>query len=109
MLRLDKITYRIGARVLLDGADGTINTGHRVGLVGRNGTGKTTLLSLISGDLDLDGGNIHMPNRWKGGLTHQEAPSGSQSLLDTVLSADKELVALEAEAETATDPHRIAE
>ena len=109
MLRLDKITYRIGARVLLDAADATINTGHRVGLVGRNGTGKTTILKLIAGILDLDGGQIHMPVRWKVGLTHQEAPSGSQSLLDTVLSADAELVSLEAEAQTATDPHRIAE
>lgn len=109
MLRLDKITYRIGARVLLDGTDATINTGHRVGLIGRNGTGKTTLLKLISGDLDLDGGHIHMPQRWQVGLTHQEAPSGDLSLLDTVMAADKELVALESEALTATDPHRIAE
>jgi len=109
MLRLDKVTYRVGARVLLDGADATINTGHRVGLVGRNGTGKTTLLKLISGDIELDGGHIHLPTRWKVGLTHQEAPSGSQSLLDTVMSADKELVALENEALTATDPDRIGE
>ena len=64
MLRIDNLTYRIGARVLLDEADASINPGHRVGLVGRNGSGKTTLLRLISGELGLDGGRIDTPSRW---------------------------------------------
>ena len=109
MLRLDTITYRIGARVLFDHTDATINPGHRVGLVGRNGTGKTTLLKMIAGELEVDGGHIHLPQRWKVGMTSQEAPGGKQSLLDTVMAADKELADLTAEAETATDPHRIGE
>ena len=56
MLRIDTLTYRIGPRLLLDGASATVNPGHRVGLVGRNGSGKTTLLRLITGELDADGG-----------------------------------------------------
>ncbi|MHA1109263.1 MAG: ABC-F family ATP-binding cassette domain-containing protein [Alphaproteobacteria bacterium] len=109
MLRIDNLTYRIGARVLFDQADAAINPGHRVGLVGRNGTGKTTLLNLIMRTLTLDGGAIEMPSRWRIGMTSQEAPGGNQSLIDTVLATDSELAALTAEAETATDGHRIAE
>ncbi|MCX7356368.1 MAG: ABC-F family ATP-binding cassette domain-containing protein [Alphaproteobacteria bacterium] len=109
MLRIENLTYRIGARVLLDGATATIDAGHRVGLVGRNGTGKTTLFKLIIGELDSDGGDIEVPQRWHVGVTTQEAPGGPTSLIDTVLAADKELAALEAEAETATDPDRIIE
>ncbi len=109
MLRIENLTYRIGARVLLDGASATIDAGHRVGLVGRNGTGKTTLFKLIMGELDSDGGDIEVPQRWHVGVTTQEAPGGPTSLIDTVLAADKELTALEAEAETATDPDRIIE
>jgi ATP-binding cassette subfamily F protein 3 len=108
MLRIDKLTYRIGPRVLLDQAEASIGAGHRVGLVGRNGVGKTTLLRLITGALDADGGGINMPARWRIGITSQEAPGGPQSLIDTVLAADRELAELTAEAETATDPDRIA-
>jgi ATP-binding cassette, subfamily F, member 3 len=109
MLRIDKLTYRVGARPLFDQADAAVNSGHRVGLVGRNGTGKTTLLRLISGELQPDGGRIEKPARWRTGITRQEAPDGPVSLIETVLSADRELMALTEEAETADDPHRIAE
>ena len=109
MLRIDNLTYRIGSRVLLDQTSAAINPGHRVGLVGRNGTGKTTLLKLVTGDLDPDGGGLATPSHWRIGVTTQEAPFGPGSLIDTVLGADKELARLTAEAETATDPHRIAE
>ncbi len=109
MLRIDNLTYRIGPRTLLDRTSASINPGHRVGLVGRNGTGKTTLLRLITGDLDPDGGSLAMPSRWRIGVSTQDAPSGPDSLIDTVLGADKELARLTAEAETATDAHRIAE
>jgi len=109
MLRIDKLTYRVGARVLLDGADASIDAGHRVGLVGRNGTGKTTLLKVIAGALEPHAGRIVVPGRWRVGITAQEAPGGGASLIQTVLAADAELAGLTAEAETATDPHRIAE
>ena len=109
MLRISQITYRIGPRVLLDEADVSINPGHKAGLVGRNGTGKTTLLRLITGELEPDGGSIHIPVRWRVGITSQEAPGGEHSLLDTVLRADTERTSLLEEAETASDPGRISE
>ncbi len=107
MLNISNLTYRIGARVLLDSTDVSINAGHRVGLVGRNGTGKTTLLRLITGELSPSEGTIDVPRRWRIGITSQEAPHGPKNLVDTVMAADRELVALIAEAETATDPERI--
>ena len=107
MLNISNLTYRIGARVLLDSTDVSINAGHRVGLVGRNGTGKTTLLRLITGELSPSEGTIDVPRRWRIGITSQEAPHGPKNLVDTVMAADRELVALMAEAETATDPERI--
>jgi ATP-binding cassette, subfamily F, member 3 len=109
MLRIDNLTYRIGPRILLDAASAMINQGHRVGLVGRNGTGKTTLLRLITDALEPDEGSIEWPRRWRVGITSQEAPGGSKSLIDTVLEADTELTELTAEAETADDPDRIIE
>ena len=109
MLRFNHITYRIGARVLLDEAEATISPGHRVGMVGRNGTGKTTLLRIVTGELSTADGDVETPSRWRIGVTAQEAPSGQISLLDTVLAADTELSNLMKETETATDPTRIAE
>ena len=109
MLRLDQITYRIGPRTLFDGASATINPGHRVGFVGRNGTGKTTLLGMLTGVTEPDSGSISVPSRWRIGITRQEAPDGPENLIEIVLAADEELVELNREAETATDPHRIAE
>jgi ATP-binding cassette subfamily F protein 3 len=108
MLRIDNITCRAGPRLLIDGASASIDTGHRVGLVGRNGSGKTTLLRMIIGQTKPDGGSIAVPSRWRIGLTRQEAPEGDGSLIETVLAADSELAALHTEAETATDPDRIA-
>jgi len=94
MLRIDDLTYRVGPRVLLDQATAAINLGHKVGLVGANGTGKTTLLRMITGALSPDGGTIHTPPGWRIGVTAQEAPGGPQSLIATVLDADRELAGL---------------
>ena len=108
MLQIENLTFRIGPRVLLDGASAAVPAGHRVGLVGRNGTGKTTLLKLITGGLEADDGSISIPPRWRLGMTRQEAPEGNARLIDSVLAADAELSSLQAEAETAQDPDRIA-
>ena len=109
MLRIDDISYSIAGRPLFEGASATIPDGHKVGIVGANGTGKTTLFRLIRGELALEGGTISVPSRARIGGVAQEVPSSSISLLDTVLAADTERAALMAEAETAHDPHRIAE
>jgi len=109
MLRIDDITYSIQGRPLFSGASATIPSGHKVGLVGPNGAGKTTLFRLIRGELSLDGGTIELPSRARIGGVAQESAATGRSVLDTVLDADAERSALMAEADTATDPHRIAE
>ena len=109
MLRIDDISYSVEGRPLLEHASAVIPTGHKVGLVGRNGSGKTTLFRLIRGELTLEGGRITLPERARIGGVAQEVPASDTSLLDTVLAADTERAGLMAEAETADDPHRIAE
>ncbi|MRX50276.1 ATP-binding cassette domain-containing protein [Paracoccus sp. S-4012] len=109
MLRIDDISFSIAGRPLFENASATIPTGHKVGLVGPNGAGKTTLFRLIRGELALDGGEIALPPRARIGGVAQEAPASGVSVLDTTLAADTERAALMAEAQTATDPHRIAE
>ncbi|RKQ70955.1 ATP-binding cassette subfamily F protein 3 [Litorimonas taeanensis] len=108
MLHINDLTYRIEGRPLFQQATLAINEGSKVGLVGRNGTGKSTLFRLIKGEISLDDGSISLRKNMKLGVVDQEVPSGPQSLIETVLSADKERKALLSEAETATDPNRIA-
>ncbi len=109
MLQFTDITCRVAGRTLLDGASATIPSGARVGFVGRNGTGKTTLFRIVTGDLSPESGVVTIPRGLRLGQVAQEAPGGATSLLDTVLEADTERTALLAEAETATDPLRIGD
>ncbi len=109
MLAIRNITFTMVGNRLFDNASAVIPTGHKVGMVGRNGTGKTTLFRLIRGELSLDDGEIEVPRNFRIGGVAQEAPATEHSLLDTVMMADVERHALLQEAETATDPHRIAE
>jgi ATP-binding cassette subfamily F protein 3 len=109
MLKISDISYSIEGRPLFEGASATIPDGHKVGLVGPNGAGKTTLFRLIRGELTLDSGDISLPSRARIGGVAQEVPGNEVSLLNTVLAADTERAELMAEAETATDPHRIAD
>ena len=108
MLHINDLTYRIEGRPLFEQATLAINQGDKVGLVGRNGTGKSTLFRLIKGEVSPDDGDINIRKNMKLGVVDQEVPSGPQSLIETVLDADKERKALLAESETATDPMRIA-
>ena len=109
MLHVNDLTYRIEGKPILEGATAAIPSGHKVGLVGRNGAGKSTLLKLIAGDLHPDTGDITLPKGARIGYVAQEAPGGDESLIDWVLSTDTERTGLIREAETATDPNRIAE
>src|SRR5262252_5301930 len=109
MLVIDDLTVRIAGRSLLERANAQVPAGARVGLVGRNGTGKSTLFGVIAGDLAPEQGTVVLPARVRIGRLPQEAPDGPESLIDMVLAADRERSALIAEAATARDPHRIAE
>src|SRR5947209_4046499 len=109
MLSITDISIRIAGRLLIDDSSVQIVPGARVGFVGRNGVGKSTLFHAIRGDLPLESGSISLPPRWRIGSLAQEAPDGPESLVNVVLKADLERDALLQEAETAHDPHRIAE
>lgn len=109
MLSVSNLTYRIQGRVLFEDASVVIPDGAKVGFVGKNGTGKTTLFHLIQGHLAADAGSIEVNKKARIGGVAQEAPAGDESVLEVVLAADKERTALMAEAETATDPDRIGE
>ncbi|HKU09170.1 MAG TPA: ABC-F family ATP-binding cassette domain-containing protein [Bradyrhizobium sp.] len=109
MLSITDISVRIAGRLLIDQGSVQIAPGARVGFVGRNGVGKSTLFGAIRGDVPIESGSISLPPRWRIGSLAQEAPDGPQSLIDTVLKADVERDALLREAEAAHDPHRIAE
>jgi len=108
MLHINDLTYRIEGRKLFDQATIAINEGHKVGLVGRNGTGKSTLFRLIKGEISPDDGAINLRPNIRLGVVDQEVPSGPTSLIETVLAADTERHSLLAEADIATDPMRIA-
>ncbi len=109
MLTIEDLSIRVAGRLLLDGASARIVPGSRVGLIGRNGSGKSTLFNAIAGDQATESGDIEITPRWRIGRLAQEAPDGPESLIDVVLKADLERASLLAEAETAQDPHRIAE
>src|SRR6201997_2571535 len=109
MLSITDISIRIAGRLLIDSSSAQIVPGARVGFVGRNGVGKSTLFHAIRGELPTETGTITLPPRWRIGSLAQEAPDGPESLISVVLKADLEREALMREAETAHDPHRIAD
>ena len=109
MLTVTDLTFTLGGRRLIEGASFRAPDRARIGLVGRNGTGKTTLFRLIEGELTPDEGTIDLRRGARIGGVKQEVPAGPEPLLDIVLAADRERAALMAEAEVAEDPHRIAE
>ena len=109
MLIIDDISLRIAGRLLLDHASLTLPAGSKAGFVGRNGTGKTTLFKAITSELPTETGSISFPKNTRIGQVAQEAPGTEEPLIEIVLKADTERLALLAEAETATDANRIAE
>jgi ATP-binding cassette, subfamily F, member 3 len=120
MLTISDVTYRVGGkrgRALLDHASVQIPEGIKLGLIGRNGIGKSTLLDLVRGRLAPDDGDIFLPRGCRIGFLAQEAPSGDGTPLATVLAADRERARLLAELDEQIDgrldgdpePERIAE
>src|SRR6516165_1410568 len=109
MLHIKDITLRLGPRILFDKATAALPENARVGFVGRNGAGKTTLFRMIAGETHPESGSISIPKQMRLGRVEQEAPGGPGTLIDFVLAADLERARLMEEAETATDPARIAD
>ena len=109
MLTIAGLTYRIAGRTLIEDASAQIAAGWKVGLVGRNGTGKTTLLDLIRGAHQADDGEITLPQGARIGFLAQEAPGGDGSPLDLVLAADEERTRLLMAVEREQDGAQAAE
>jgi ATP-binding cassette subfamily F protein 3 len=109
MLIFEDIVVRIAGREIIDRASAALPAGRRVGFVGRNGAGKTTLFRVVLGQIATDQGNVAVPRSWRIGSVAQEAPGGSESLIETVLAADPERSALLTAAEIETDAHRLGD
>ncbi len=107
MITLKNITLRRGAKVLLDAATVTLNPGEKVGLVGRNGAGKSSLFALLNGTLHEDGGEYFIPLQWRMGQVAQDMPETPQSATDYVVDGDTTLLAAQQEvtASEATDDY----
>ena len=109
MLDLNDLTLRVAGRPLLEGATVHLPACQRFGLVGRNGTGKSTLLRLIAGELQPDEGSLRLQAGVRIGMVAQEAPGGELTPLESVLAADRERAMLLAELESTPEPARLAE
>src|SRR6185503_4750484 len=116
MLVLNEISLRRGTKLVLERTSVTLQPGEKVGLVGRNGAGKSSLFALLAGRLQADAGDLQMPPRWQlpGGIAEvaQEMPETDQGATDFVLAGDIPLTLAQqhlAQAEAADDGHAIAE
>ena len=111
MITLKNVTLRRGAKVLLDSASVTLNPSEKVGLVGRNGAGKSSLFALLDGSLHEDAGDYSVPAQWRMGQVAQDMPETSQGATDFVVDGDTRLLAAQAEvlaAEASDDGDRMA-
>ena len=111
MIVLQQVSLRRGAKVILDSASATINTGEKVGLVGRNGAGKSTLFALLDGSLHEDSGDCSIPAHWRLGQVAQDMPETEMSATDYVVEGDSVLLAARQEvsaAESGQDYERMA-
>ena len=108
MLRIDDIDYRIAGRTLFKNASAFIAAKQKIGIVGNNGVGKSTLFNLILGNIDLDGGEISISRNARIATVAQEAPSGDITPLDAVIAGHSELTNLLAAAHSETDGYKLA-
>ena len=107
MITLKNVTLRRSAKMLLDSASVTLNPGEKVGLVGRNGAGKSSLFALFNGTLHEDAGEYYIPTQWRMGQVSQDMPETDQSATDFVVEGDTVLLAAQTEvaASEATDDY----
>ncbi len=111
MITLKNVTLRRGTKVLLDLASVTLNPGEKVGLVGRNGAGKSSLFALLDGSLHEDAGDFSVPSQWRMGQVAQNMPETDMSATQYLVEGDVQLLAAQQEvtaAETSDDGDRMA-
>jgi len=112
MIQISQVTLRRGVKVVLQNASVTMQPREKVGLIGRNGAGKSSLFSLMTHRLQADSGDVDIPPRWRVGEVAQDVPETADGATDFVLQGDLPLMqaqkALEA-AEAADDGHAMAE
>jgi len=112
MIRFSNISLIRGTKVLLEGADAVLNPGDRIGLIGANGSGKSSLFSVLRGELHTDKGDAEFPPQWRVAHVAQETPALDRPAVECVIDGDTTLRKLEAqlvEAEKANDGHLIGE
>ncbi|MGQ0546348.1 MAG: ATP-binding cassette domain-containing protein [Betaproteobacteria bacterium] len=112
MIRFSQLTLRRGAKALLEGADATINPGERVGLVGANGSGKSSLFALLRGELHADRGDAAFPSHWRIAHVAQETPALDRPALEYAIDGDDVYRGLQEKLEAAEksgDGHLIGE
>ncbi|WP_454677298.1 ABC-F family ATP-binding cassette domain-containing protein [Achromobacter marplatensis] len=103
MIRATGLTLRRGTKVLLDGAEFVVHPGERVGIVGKNGAGKSSLFALLTGALDLDAGTVHLPVGWRIASVKQELDADDRPAREFVIDGDTHLRELQARRATLTD------
>ncbi|MCW5652353.1 ATP-binding cassette domain-containing protein [Hydrogenophaga sp.] len=103
MITLKNVVLRRGAKVLLDGASCTINPGEKVGLVGRNGAGKSSLFRLLDGTLHEDKGDFSVPAHWRMAQVAQDMPETDMPATQFVIEGDVSLMHARAEVQAAED------
>ncbi|MBS1175506.1 MAG: yheS [Burkholderiaceae bacterium] len=103
MITITNLRLQRGQKVLLESANARIDVGQRVGVIGRNGTGKSSLFALLRGELHGDAGDVNIPANWVIAHVAQEMPETSISAVDYVLQGDEELLRLNAELKIAED------
>ena len=112
MITLRNLSLRRGSKLVLDQASLTLQPGEKVGLVGRNGAGKSSLFALLAGRLHADAGDLQMPPRWQLAEVAQEMPETAEGATDFVLQGDLPLQRAQAslaQAEAGGDGHAIAQ
>jgi ATP-binding cassette, subfamily F, member 3 len=109
MIKFENITIRMAGRTLIESLSLTLNEGHRYGLIGRNGTGKSTFFKILLKMLHPDTGHLEIPARVRLGHIAQEAPSGSATPLEVVMAADQERLELLEQLEEGNSPENMAD